>query len=399
MLYRYRAIAANGQVLSGKEEAASPGELEGRLLRRGLELLAANPAKRGQRYRTAAMPRRELIDFCFHLEQLCRAGVPLLDALHDLQTSTEQARSRATLSTLIDAIAGGQPLSQALQAVPGSFPAVFINLIRAGETGGCLPEILRRLGHALRSEDELRADSRRALIYPALVATTLVAATGFLMVFLVPQLKQFVASSGQMLPLHARLLFAFAEGIAANWPTLLCAATGLPLLIGMAIRHDARCRDILDRGKLRLPLYGTLLKKADLAQFAGTLALLYGAGIPILEAIQESSGSLGNSKLRQGVAEVGRRIGDGSNLATAFAASGLFPPLLIRMLHVGENTGCLDEALTHVAHFYHRDVQEALARARTLIEPLLTLVMGLLLGWIVLAALGPIYEIIGRLAP
>lgn len=399
MDYRYRAIAADGRLVSGNEEAASPGELDGRLQRRGLELLAAVPAKRWQRQRTAALPRRELIDFCFHLEQLSRAGVPLLDALRDLQASSEQPRSRAILATLVDAIAGGQPLSQALQAAPASFPALFTNLIRAGETGGCLPEILHRLGHALRHEDELIADRRRALIYPALVAGTLAAALGFLMIFLVPQLKQFVAASGQTLPLHARLLFALADGIAANWPRLLGVAAALPLIAGLAIRHDSRCRDFVEAGKLRLPVYGTLLKKADLARFAATLALLYGAGIPVLEAIRESSGSLGNGRLRLAIAEVGRRIGEGSNLAAAFAASGLFPPLLVRMLHVGESTGRLDEALAHVAHFYQRDVQEAVARTRTLTEPLLTLIMGLLLGWIVLAALGPIYDIIGRLAP
>lgn len=399
MRYRYRAIATNGQVVSGHEEAASPGELDGRLQRRGLELLAAVPGRRWQLRRAAALPRRELIDFCFHLEQLSRAGIPLLDALQDLQASAEQPRSRATLAALVDAIAGGQPLSQALQASPASFPALFANLIRAGETGGCLPEILHRLGHSLRDEDELIADRRRALIYPALVASTLLAAMGFLMTFLVPQLKQFVAASGQTLPLHARLLFGLAEWINAGWPLLLAIAAGLPLIGGLAIRHDARCRDFVDACKLRLPLYGTLLKKADLARFSGTLALLYGAGIPVLEAIRESSGSLGNGRLRQAIAEVGRRIGEGSNLAAAFAASGLFPPLLIRMLHVGEITGRLDDALAHVAHFYRRDVQEAVARTRVLAEPLLTLVMGLLLGWIVLAALGPIYDIIGRLAP
>lgn len=399
MRYRYRALTADGQVVSDEEEALSPGELDGRLQRRGLELLAAVPGSHWQLRRAAALPRRELIDFCFHLEQLSRAGVPLLDALRDLQASTEQQHSQATLAALADAIAGGQPLSQALQTAPASFPALFANLIRAGETGGCLPEILHRLGHSLRDEDELIADRRRALLYPALLAGTLVAAMGFLMIFLVPQLRLFVTSSGQTLPLHARLLFGMAEAIAAKWPLLLALAVGLPLTASLAIRHDARCRDFVDAGKLRLPLYGTLLKKADLARFAATLALLYGAGIPVLEAIKESSGSLGNGRLRLAIAEVGRRIGEGSNLAAAFAASGLFPPLLVRMLHVGENTGRLDEALAHVAHFYRRDVQEAVARTRTLAEPLLTLLMGLLLGWIVLAALGPIYDLIGRLAP
>lgn len=399
MRYRYRAIAADGRVVSGDEEATSPGELDGRLQRRGLELLAAVPGRRWQRRRPTALPRREQIDFCFHLEQLCQAGVPLLDALRDLQGSTEQAGSRATLAALIDAIAGGQPLSQALRAAPASFPPLFANLIQAGESGGCLPEILHRLGHSLRDEDELLAHSRRALIYPALVAATLGAAIGLLMIFLVPQLKQFAAGTGQVLPLHSRLLFGLAAGIAADWPWLLAAAAGLPLAGGFAIRHDRRCREFLERCQLRLPVYGALLKKAELARFAGTLALLYGAGIPVLEAIRESAGSLRNGVLRRAIADVARQIGEGSNLAAGFARSGLFPPLLIRMLHVGESTGRLDDALAHAAHFYRRDVEEAAARARSVVEPLLTLVMGLLLGWVVLAALGPIYDIIGRLAP
>lgn len=397
MRYRYRALTADGQVISGDDEAASPAELDGRLQERGLELIAAAPRAAWRWRRSGALPRRELIDFCFHLEQLCCAGVPLLEALHDLQASAEQPRSRATLAALADAIAGGQPLSQALRSFPADFPPLFANLVQAGERSGRLPEILRRLGHALREEDELAAQRRRALLYPALVAATLVAALGFLMVFLVPQLKQFVAGSGRTLPLHARLLFAGAELIAADWPLLLGTAAGLVFATHWAVHRDRRCRDLLERCQLALPVYGPLHRKAELARFAATLALLYGTGIPVLAAIRDSADCLGNGRLRAAIADVGRRIGEGSQLAAAFCHSRLFPPLLIRMLHVGENTGGLDEALAHVAHFYRRDVAEASARARTLTEPLLTLVMGALLAWIVLAALGPIYDSLGRL--
>lgn len=398
MRYRFRALAADGRLIRGETSATGLAELDGELQRRGLELLAASPGSRWRPRRNTAWPRRELIDFCFHLEQLCRAGVPLFDALADLQAASSDPRGRQALAAVATAVAGGSPLSQALAAAPAALPGHVVPLIRAGESSGCLPEILHRLGEALRDDDELHAQGRRALIYPAFVAASVLAALSFLTIFLLPQLRQFVAGSGQALPLHARLLFTAADAVAADWPLLLAALAGLLLAGKLALRYDARCRSRLEHLKLRLPVYGNLLKKADLARFAGTLALLYGAGIPVLAALDDSAAVIGNSVLRSAVAEVARRIASGSAPSKAFAASALFPPLLIRMLHVGENTGRLDEALHHVAHFYRRDVAEAAARVRSLAEPVLTLLLGLLLGWIVLAALGPIYDVIGRLA-
>lgn len=396
MRFRFRALAADGQLVLGETDAAGPEAVDALLALRGLELITASPARPVPWRRQAHWPNRELIDLCFHLEQLCGAGVPLHEALDELSKASEHPTTKRTLAAVTTAIAGGQPLSQALANAPTRLPAHVPALIRAGENGGCLPEILRRLGQALRSEDELRAQGRRALLYPAFVGATVLTALAFLTVVLLPQLKQFVVGSGQALPLHARLLFGLAEILQRHGAVALAALTGLVCIGALAVHRSGRCRRGYELGKLRLPLYGQLIVKAELARFAGTLALLYSAGIPVLDALKDSTAVLGNGVLRDAAANVGRRISEGSRIGAAFAAAGIFPPLLIRMLQVGESTGRVDETLEHVAHFYRRDVEETSARINALAEPTLTLILGLLLGWIVLAALGPIYDFVGR---
>lgn len=338
-----------------------------------------------------------MINFCFHLEQLTRAGVPLLDGLRDLRDSLEQAHWREIVSSLIERIEGGQTLSQAMAAQGGTFNQVFTNLVQAGESCGQLPETLASLGESLRWEDELAAHAKKLLIYPGLVATIITATTLFLMIYLVPQLKPFVKNMGQTLPPQTRLLFFISELLVNYWPAFLLAPL-LPVLAWQVLRRRTpNTRLYLDAAKLRLPLIGNILKKIILSRFANTFALLYAAGIPIQEAIRTTRDTLGNRAMSQAVAQAEQAIHEGRNVASAFFDTGLFPPLVIRMLRVGENTGRLDTALRNVSYFYNRDVRESVGKAQAMIEPMLTVVMGLLLGWIMLAVIAPIYDVISRI--
>ncbi len=399
MLYRYRAIDAAGQRIGGRLEAGNPLDLEMRLKHMALELIDCRPVNRHHPLFFGSMPRPELINFCFHVEQLTRAGVPLLDGLHDLRDSLEPGRLRESVGGLIEGINGGQTLAQAMAAQAGTFTPVCVNLIAAGESCGQLPETLNSLGESLRWEDELAAHSKKLLIYPSLVAGIVLVTTLFLMLYLVPQLKPFVQSMGQTLPLQTQALFRISDLLAKYWQLLLFTPV-LPALAWQAIRHSNPLAGLhLDRLKLRLPVLGNIIKKIILARFANTFALLYAAGIPILDALRTTQNIVGNRALRQALEEAEQNIRDGRNVAGAFLDTGIFPPLVIRMLRVGENTGRLDNALLNVSYFYNRDVREAVGKAQAMIEPLLTVVMGLLLGWIMLAVIAPIYDVISRIRP
>lgn len=395
--FSYRAIDAHGRSTLGRIDAANLADLDLRLRRMELDLIDGKPLGEAASRRSRRPPRRELINFCFHLEQLARAGVSLLDGLRDLRDSLEQPRFREVVAGLIEAIEGGQTLSQAMAAQGRVFDPVFVSLVGAGENSGCLPEVLERVCESLKWEDELAAQTKKVLLYPAFVGAIVIAATSFLMIHLVPQLKAFVSNMGQQLPLQTRALFFVSDLFVAGWyvaiPLLLVAL----VLVRFLLARNPLARLRFDALKLRLPLLGQILRKIILSRFATTLAMLYAAGIPLTEALRSTREVLGNLAIRAGVEEAGQLISEGRSVSAAFEAAGLFPPLVIRMLRIGENTGDLDRALGNVSYFYNRDVREAVEKVQQLIEPLLTVVLGGLLGWIMIAVLGPVYDVIAHL--
>jgi type IV pilus assembly protein PilC len=397
MQFDYKAVSAEGRTILGRIDALNMVDLEMRLRRMELDLITGSPVDTGRRLGGRKVPRRDLINFCFHLDQLARAGVPILEGLADLRDSVENPRFREVIAGLIEGIEGGQTLSLAMADHPAVFNEVFISLIRAGEATGRLPEVLSSLSESLKWEDELAAHTRKLLMYPAFVGTIVLAATAFLMIYMVPQLKLFVRNMGQVLPLQTQVLFAFSDLLVAYWWAFLLAPVLVVLAVQVALQTDPLARLRLDRLKLALPVVGPILKKIILSRFAGTFAMLYASGIPVLDSIRATQDIVGNEVVRKALESVEHSVRDGQNVAGAFEQVGLFPPLVVRMLRIGENTGGLDKALGNVSYFYNRDVKESVEKAQALIEPMLTLFMGGLLGWIMLSVIGPIYDVISRI--
>ncbi|OGA17405.1 MAG: secretion system protein [Betaproteobacteria bacterium RIFCSPLOWO2_02_FULL_66_14] len=396
-LYRYRAIDAAGKRAKGRLEAADANELERRLARLGLELLRAAPLGATVRFAQSRVRRRDLINFCFHLEQLTAAGIPLIDGLRDLRDSVDDARLHHVATLLVDSIEGGKNLSQALAEHPEVFDGVFVSLVRAGEHAGRLPEILANLVVRLRWEDELAAQTRKLLMYPVFVGGLVTMVTVFLMAFVVPQLAGFVRNLGHELPLQTRALLAMSEFIVRYGWSLVVVAGSLAFVIRALIRRDPRLSEALDRWKISLPLIGPIVRKVLLARFASSLALMYASGILVLDALRYAEATLGNRALQDTLRAAARRVAEGSTLAGAFAEFELLPPLVVRMLRIGEQTGAIDVALQNVSYFYNREVREAIAAFQSLIEPVLTVALGAVLGWVMLAVLGPVYDTIAGL--
>ena len=397
MLFDYKAVSAEGRIARGRLDAINLIDLEMRLKRMELDLVTGVPVQHNALFGRRSVPRPELINFCFHLEQLARAGVPILEGLIDLRDSIEHPAFREVISGLIESIEGGQTLSQAMGSHPDTFSQVFINLIRAGEGSGQLAEVLTSLTESLKWEDELASQTKRLLMYPAFVATVVLSATFFLMVYMVPQLKLFVKNMGQTLPLQTRLLFFVSDLLVDYWYVFLLAPILATATLQLVLRSNPLARLQMDGIKLRLPIVGPILKKIILSRFASTFAMLYAAGIPILESIRTTQHIVGNRVVRRALQRVEQSIREGRNVAGAFHDVGIFPPLVVRMLRVGENTGGLDKALLNVSYFYTRDVKESVGRAQTMIEPMLTVFMGILLGWIMLSVIGPIYDVISKI--
>jgi type IV pilus assembly protein PilC len=396
-MFSYKAMSAQGRIISGQMDAVNLVDLEMRLKRMDLDFINGQVIKHRPYLPGTSVSRRELVNFCFHLEQLTRAGVPILEGLTDLRDSLTHPRFREVVASMIESIEGGRTLSQAMAEHPRIFNEVFCSLVRAGESTGQLPQVLKGLSESLKWEDELASHTKKLATYPALVGTVVLAVTIFLMVYLVPQMAAFIRNMGQQLPTQTRILIGLSHAMKSYWYLLL----GLPMLGAIALRVAIEVNPLArfrwDGLKLRLPAIGPIYRKIVLSRFASVFAMMYASGIAVIDAVKATEDVVGNTVIQDGLRRAGQLIAEGQNVTTAFQTVGLFPPLVLRMLRVGENTGALDAALLNVSYFYSRDVRESVERLQTVIEPALTVTLGLILLWVMMSVLGPIYDVITRL--
>jgi len=395
-LFSYKAVNGRGKSMMGQLEAINLIDLELRLQRMGLDLIVGAASRNRASLFRGAIKRQDLINFCFHLEQLATAGVPVLESLSDLRDSAENPRFREVMSGLIESIQGGQGLSAAMADYPDVFSKVFASLIRTGEDTGRMSEVLKSLSENLKWEDEIVAQTRKMMMYPLFVGGIVVAVTFFLMIYLVPQMIGFIKSSGQKIPIHTQALIAVSDFIIHYWWAVLIAPVLAFAGVKFAVARSPGLRYQLDNAKLHIPMIGSIQRKIILSRFASTFAMMYASGITILDCIKSSEEGAGNLVVKEGLALAGQQIAEGKNVSNAFQDVGLFPPLVIRMLRVGESTGNLDNALLNVAYFYNRDVKEAIGKVQVMIEPAMTVILGALLGWVMLSVLGPIYDTISK---
>src|SRR4051794_12441403 len=278
-LFSYKAIDVSGKNVLGRVEAVNLFDLEQRLARMGLDLVNGSPASQRSRLLGGnRIPRHDLINFCFHLEQLASAGVPVIEGLADLRESVEQPRFREVVSGLLEAIEGGRSLSQALAEFPEVFGKVFVSLIRAGEQTGKLPEVLKSLTESLKWEDELAAQTKKLMIYPALVGTIVLLVTFFLMIYLVPQMTGFIRNMGQSVPLQTRILIHVSAFFVDFWWAILAVPFIALAAIRLAVKRNPRFAYALDRYKISAPLFGPILRKIILSRFASSFAMMYSSG-------------------------------------------------------------------------------------------------------------------------
>jgi type IV pilus assembly protein PilC len=397
--FSYKAIDGSGKAARGALEAANETDLEVRLKRMGLDLVTWRETRQREALFRARrrVTRTDLIAFCLDVEQLSRCGVPLLDGLKDMRDLQASAVLREVLAALIDDLESGRTFSQALAAHPVVFDGLFVGLVRAGEQTGRLAEVFASLAASLKWQDELASQTQRLLIYPAMVMAVLAAVVLFLLLYLVPQITALLRTMSIPLPAQTRLLMQASDVMTTRWPLLAGIPVIATLAFGVVVRRSARAAYAWDSLKLEIPLVGPVLKKIILARFAGFFALMYESGIAVLDALKTSEGIADNHCIAANLARAAEQISSGASLTEAFRNAGVFPPLVIRMLRVGENTGELDTALRNVDYFYTREVRESVDRALRLLEPTLTVALGVVLAGIVWSVLSPVYDILGQL--
>lgn len=396
-IFQYKAIDEKGRIHNGQVDAANIADLEMRLRKLGLDLVNYKQLKStGQRIIGIGVKRRDLITFCFHLEQTSRAGVPIMDSLEDLRDSTENPRLAEVINAMIEAIEGGKTLSESMVQFSGVFGNVFTNLVRAGEQSGEISQVFNKLGENIKWQDEQASQTKKLLMYPAFVGTVVGGVVIFLMTYLVPELLKFVKTMGQELPVHTKALIVVSNVFVNYWYIII----SLPFIIVLVIYFGKKTSPAFhlkyDELKLKFPVIGPILKKIILTRLSSFFAIMYASGITIIDCIRTGEEIAGNKAVEKAMHQVGQQIADGKTLSDSFASQDLFPPLVLRMIRVGENTGGLQDALLNISYFYTRDVKESIDRLQSMIEPGMTLVLGSIIAWVMFSVLGPIYDLITK---
>jgi type IV pilus assembly protein PilC len=396
-LFAYRAVDNDGRVSTGNLDASNAIDLELRLKRLGLDLLTFEGVKRSTAARTRNVTRTELITFCFHLSQLLKAGVNIIEALTDLRDTVDNAGFRQVIASLLEDIGGGLKLSEAMANHSYCFDSVFVALVRAGEQSGQLTEVLDELSENLKWQDEISSQTKKAMLYPAIVLVVIVGVIFVLMTVLVPQLASTFKQLVPKLPRETEIMIMLSDVFVRWWYLLL----GVPIAAGFAIFTVAKTnegvRRTVDEISLKLPVLGELRQKIILARFSTFFAMLYKAGISVIDCIHICEKIVGNRVMEEGLKRVGRSISEGQGISQAFVATNLFPPLVLRMLRVGESTGALDSALLNVSYFYNREVRDGVQKMQTLLGPATTLVLGVLIVAILYSIFLPIYDVIAKI--
>jgi len=394
--YRFRTIDANGKIRTDTMIASNPMELEKRLMTMGFDLLSYKEQVQASQslFRRKTISRRELINFTFHIEQLIKSGVPLIDSLKDIRDSLDYSHFTDILQTIIDDIEGGKTFSLALSEHSQIFDNVYVTLVKVGEETGRLTEVLHDLGETLRWQDELASHTKKIMIYPAIVTVVVLGVVSFLMMYLMPQLLPFIKNIGAEIPLHTRLLMQVSDAFINYWYVIFGAPVVGAFVLGYLNRHNRSVRHFVDGIKLKIWLFGPLNSKIKLARFANYFAMMYSSGITVLDALKISEDMVDNAVLSEAIGHARTQIAEGTLISESFESIGVFPSMIVRMLKIGEDTGAMDEALLNVSYFYNREVRESIDKLEPAMMPALTLLLGGIMMWIMSSVLGPVYDAI-----
>lgn len=401
-VYSYTFRDASGGIQKGTAEAESEDILRKRFEEQGFTITEVKMIKaRGAKTRSYGKVKLgKLSVFCRQFSTMVDAGVSLVRCLDVLGSQTDDPKLKKILADLGERVEGGESLSRAMQRHPRTFNNLFLGLIRAGEVGGVLEESLQRLAHFLEKDVELRRKVKSAMTYPVLVLVLASGIVSFLVTWFVPQWAAILADLGldpNKLPAPTKFLLDLSDLIKHRWWMILLTATFI--IIAYRLFTSTRFgRRVADRMKLRIPVFGKLHHKICMARFSRTMGTLLSSGVPILQAMETVAGTVGNTIMADAVLEARARIREGDRIGDPLEASKLFPPMVVHMIGVGEESGSLDYMLQKIADFYEGEVEAQIASLTATLEPIMIVLLGFIVGFIVIAMFLPLVDVISKLS-
>jgi len=412
--FTYKAKTEAGKEVSGSLTANDENAAVGELRRRNLTVVTINKTSGGGgggggkkddrpwykrdllggavTAKTASVKNEEIIVFTRQLATMVSAGIPLLESLEILAEQSSNAGFQAVLRAVCESVRGGEDFSTSLGKYPRCFTNIYVNMVRAGEAAGQLDEILNRLSEYLESAAKLRGQIKSAMTYPVVSICLILAITIFLLVFVIPKFEAIFTSLNIDLPTPTKILLATSKFLAGNIFLIAVALAGLAFAGYSWIKTDPGRRQ-LDWFLLNMPVFGPLFQKVVISRFARTFATLIASGVPILGALDIVAATSGNKLVEEAIIEAQQSVRQGDSLANPLAKSPVFPPMVTRMIAIGEKSGALEQLLVKISEFYDQQVEASVEGLTALIEPIMISVMGLMVGGMVLAIFLPIFKI------
>jgi len=393
-IYKWEGKTAKGAIKKGEMEA--PSEAAIRIHLRQQNIVPTKVLTKGKEFKISLpfkkkVNQRSIAVFTRQLATMIDAGLPLVQSLEILSQQQESKAFKNIIREIREDVEGGSTFAGALKKHPATFNDLYTNLVVAGEEGGILDNILNRLANYIEKSEALRKKVKSALIYPATIIGVAVIVVMILMIFVIPVFETMFKSAGQTLPLPTLIVLTLSKMI-KKYVVILIPALILLFYMAKKYYQTQNGRAVLDRLLLKLPVFGALFKKIAVARFSRTLGTLVSSGVPILDGLTIVSRTSGNRTIEIAILNARTSIREGETIAEPLSRSGIFPPMVIQMISVGESTGALDSMLSKIADFYEEEVDMAVANLTSLLEPFLMIFLGVVIGGVVISMYLPIFN-------
>lgn len=401
--YNYTAVDDYGKAVKGVLPAENEEELASKLSQEGYYLLSASSVEAKEKREAKPLfgwkrriKPREIITFTHHLSTVLGAGIPILQGLEDLIEQTDDPRFKHIIMEIKNDVRGGSRLSEALMRHPNAFSELYVNILKAGEATGELDKVLRDLGSFMEWQEEMKGNIKQATTYPIVLFSAIVLLIGYLFTFVLPKFTRILLELNVPLPLPTIIVMAVSDFMRYNWYFLLIGIA-IIVITWKVIAQFPWGRMALDSFKLRIPIFGELMRKTALSRFSHFLALLFKAGIDIIQSLSVVEKVVGNEVIAKSIRNAREQVRTGHHLSEPLRKSKQFPPMVVRMVEIGEASGELDKSLEKVSQYYDRDIPTTIKRVFTILEPAIILFLAFMVLLVALSMYLPLYSSLSRL--
>lgn len=389
-IYEWEGRDRNGKIVRGELRASGEHQVQAVLRRQGV--LASKIKKRRTRSGKAIKPK-DIAIFTRQLATMMKAGVPLLQAFDIVGRGNANANVTRLLNDIRADVETGTSLSAAFRKFPKYFNSLYCNLVEAGEAAGILEDLLDRLATYMEKTEAIKSKIKSALMYPTAVIVVAFVVVAIIMIFVIPAFKQVFTSFGADLPAPTLFVMAVSEFFVSYWWLIFGVIIGGLYFFFQAWKRNERVRRFMDRLLLKLPIFGALIDKSCVARWTRTLSTMFAAGVPLVEALDSVGGASGNTVYSDATVKIQQEVATGTSLTAAMNNANLFPSMVLQMTAIGEESGSIDHMLGKAADFYEQEVDDMVAGLSSLMEPIIIVILGVVIGGIVISMYLPIFKL------